>query len=138
MSDQQSWDNYFMGMVIEWPVSFSIKDMQRFAILSGDYNPIHIDSSFAKAKGFDAPLVYGLLLSSQMSRLIGQQLPDKNAILTSIQMDFLKPGFPNDQLIFKACLTNKSESVFALEFKCEILRGDATLCRGVVGAIWRP
>jgi 3-hydroxybutyryl-CoA dehydratase len=138
MSNIKMWSHYVEGLHIEWPFSFSIENMKSFAKLSSDYNPIHIDAEFAKAKGFEKPLVYGLLLSSQMSRLIGQELPDKNAILTDIQMDFVFPCFPDDQLIFRAELINKSEATYALEFKCHISKDGKTMCSGMVNAIWRP
>ena len=124
-------------MHLEWPFSFSIDHMQAFTELSKDYNPIHSDFNFAKSKGFDAPLIHGLLLSSQMSRLIGQELPDQNAILTGIQMDFMQPSFPDDELIFQADLITKSDSTYSLEFKCLISRDKKILCRGLVSAIWR-
>ena len=124
-------------MHIEWHFSFGLSDMDEFAKLSGDYNPVHTDPNFAKDKGFDGVLVYGLLLSSQMSRLIGQELPDQNAILTSIQMDFIFPCHPCDCLIFCADLIHKSDATNTLEFKCHISRGEKILCKGLVGAIWR-
>jgi len=132
------WNQYAEGLHIEWPFSFSMENMKSFAKLSSDFNPIHTDADFAKSKGYEFPLVYGLLLSSQMSRLIGQELPDKNAILTGVQMDFMLPCFPDDKLIFGADLINKSEATHALEFKCRIFRDGAVLCRGTVNAVWRP
>ena len=138
MANLQTWNKYYEGMKSEWAFSFSIKDMLTFAKLSGDYNPIHQDSDFAKSKGFDSPLIYGLLLSSQMSRLIGQELPDKNAVLTGIQIDFMKPSYPGDKLIFKADLIIKSDSTHALEFKCNISRDQKILCSGIVKALWLP
>lgn len=131
------WEQYIEGLHIEWLFSFSMANMQSFAKLSNDYNPIHTDAEFAKSKGFEFPLVYGLLLSSQMSRLIGQELPDKNSILTGIQMNFILPCFPDDQLLFGADLINKSESTHAIDFKCFISKNGKTLCRGMVNAIWR-
>ena len=138
MPNLETWNKYVEGMKIEWPFSFSMEDMLTFAKLSGDYNPIHLDSDFAKSKGFDSPIIYGLLLSSQMSRLIGQELPDKNAVLTGIQIDFIKPSYPGDKLIFEANLITKSDSTNALEFKCNILRDQKTLCRATVKAVWLP
>tara|TARA_B100000900_G_C20499856_1_gene683258 strand:+ start:125 stop:541 length:417 start_codon:yes stop_codon:yes gene_type:complete len=138
MSNKELWSKYTEGLHIEWPFSFSKKDLQLFSDLSNDFNPIHLETDFAKSKGFKAPLVHGLLLSSQMSRLIGQELPDNNAILTSIKMDFILPCFPEDKLIFEADLTNKSEATYSLEFKCNIEMNGETLCRGMVSAIWRP
>lgn len=133
-----NWSSYIEGMELKWLFSFSIEQMEIFAKLSGDYNPVHTDLSFAKAKGFRAPIIYGLLLSSQMSRLVGQELPDTHTILTGIQMDFVSPGFAGDDLEFVAQLVMKSDSTRALEFKCLITRSSQTLCRGKVSALWRP
>ena len=125
-------------MHIKWRFSFSSDDMKSFAKLSGDYNPIHIDDEFAKSKGFAGVLIYGLLLSTQISRLVGQELPDKNAILTGIQLDFFQPAFLGNELDFLAELSLISEATQSLEFKCKINHGDKNLCRGRVFAIWRP
>ena len=99
-----SWDRYFEGMHFKWEFLFTNQDMQIFEALSGDHNPIHNDVDFAKSKGFDRPIIYGCLLSSQISRLIGQELPDSHSILTSIKMDFLQPGFPSEKLIKNSSL----------------------------------
>lgn len=138
MSSINSWDEYFKEMKIEWPFSFSKKEMSIFAKLSGDYNPIHLNNDFARLKGFDTTIIYGLLLSTQMSRLIGQELPDKNAILTSIKVDFIKPCYPEDKLFFSATLLTKSESTKGLEFDCNISLNHKTLCKGKLEAIWKP
>jgi acyl dehydratase len=132
------WEKYVEGLRFAWQFSFSTEDMKTFAKLSNDWNPMHTDPEFAKTKGFDRPLVYGLLLSSQISRLIGQELPDKNAILTGMQMDFIRPCHPGDQLSFSSILIRKSESVYGLEFKCRIKKNEETACRGIANAIWRP
>ena len=133
-----SWDAYAEGMQRHWNFGFSREDMQSFEYLSGDHNPIHTDPAFAKVKGFDAPLVYGLLLGSQLSRLIGQELPDNHAILTGITMNFINPAFENEDLDFNAELVMKSDAAHALSFKCRITRAGKTLCRATADAVWRP
>lgn len=138
MTKSQAWKQYFEGMRVEWPFTFSLNEVLLFSKLSGDYNPVHLDNEFAQSKGFDSLITYGLLLATQMSRLIGQELPDKNVIMTGIQMDFMKPSFPEDRLFFSADLINKSDSTFSLEFKCDILRDQEKLCRGKVKALWIP
>tara|TARA_B100000787_G_C16163709_1_gene282770 strand:- start:87 stop:503 length:417 start_codon:yes stop_codon:yes gene_type:complete len=137
MSNLVSWNNYKEGLHIEWSFSFSMEDIISFAKLSNDHNPIHVDANFAKSKGFKAPLVYGLLLSTQMSRLIGQELPDSNCMLTGVQMNFLSPVFPDEKLIFEATLNHKSDSTHALEFDCDISKEGKKLCRGKVSALWK-
>ena len=137
MTSNCGWGRYFLGMHIEWPFSFSEEQLNIFAQLSGDFNPIHHDANFAKDKGFPGPLIYGILLSSQASRLIGQELPDKNLILTSISLDFMNPAFPGDELIFSADLIAKSDALNFLEFSIRVLNGEKAACRGKVTAVWR-
>lgn len=131
------WDAYSEGLQRGWDFRFSREDMRAFEQLSGDHNPLHTDAAFAKAKGFDAPLVFGLLLASQLSRLIGQELPDNHAILTDITMNFVSPAFADDDLRFNAELVTKSDAAHALGFKCHITRAGKTLCRGTANAVWR-
>ncbi len=138
MSNLKNWNQYEEGLHVEWPFYFSMEQINFFAELSGDHHPIHTDTEYAKSKGFKAPLVYGLLLATQISRLIGQELPDKNAMLISVQMDFILPCYPEDKLTFGADLINKSDATHSLEFKCCILMGRKTMCRGLVSAVWRP
>ena len=133
----QAWDQYFVGLQLGWSFSVSDEDMCIYGKLIGDFNPVHTDAKFAKGKGFDAPLIYGMLLSGQMSRLIGQELPDKHCILTSVRIDFLQPGYAGDMLRFDAELVTKSDSSGGLEFKCRITRDDKVLCRGKAMAVWR-
>jgi acyl dehydratase len=132
-----AWSDYEEGLKFSWNFSFCESDLVTFSVLSGDYSPLHLNSSFAKSKGFDAPLIHGLLLSTQMSRLIGQELPDNNAILTGLQIDFMQPCFSGDKLRFESEITLKSDSTSSLEFKCFISKQGIDLCKGRVNGLWR-
>jgi 3-hydroxybutyryl-CoA dehydratase len=44
--------------------TFTDDDVIRFAKISRDYNPIHFDARFAKARNFSAPICHGLLAAS--------------------------------------------------------------------------
>lgn len=132
-----AWDSYSEGMVIAWAFSFSSEDMKAFEKMSKDHNPIHSSSEFAQSKGFNGPLVYGLLLATQVSRLIGQELPDTHAILAGLNLDFMSPAFVDEELRFEGTLVNKSDATFSLGFKCRITRAGKSLCRGTASAVWR-
>ncbi|WP_454188770.1 MaoC family dehydratase [Pseudomonas sp. ADAK2 TE3594] len=51
---------------------FSQEDIQRFAQISRDYNPVHCDARFAEARRFKAPVSHGLLTTSLMTENGGQ------------------------------------------------------------------
>ncbi len=47
-------------------------DLVRFAQISRDYNPVHFDDRFAKARNFAGPICHGLLAASLVTELGGQ------------------------------------------------------------------
>jgi len=51
----------------------TLEDMSSFSIISGDYNPLHIDNKFAIDKGFEGVVVYGGLIIAKISKLIGMK-----------------------------------------------------------------
>ena len=52
--------------------TFTDDDVALFAKISGDYNPIHFDARFAKARNFSAPICHGLLAASLVTEIGGQ------------------------------------------------------------------
>ena len=138
MTKNPTWEYaYLEGLEFEWDFFYSKKDMNSFGNLIKDKNPLHTDSKFAKSKGFEDSVVYGLLIASQTSRLIGEELPDKNSILTGLTIDFSQPSYIEQNLTFKAKLIFKSDSTKALEFQYRILNKDQLVCKGKVKSIWK-
>ena len=52
--------------------TFSEDDVMLFARISGDYNPVHFDTRFARARNFSAPICHGLLSASLATEIGGQ------------------------------------------------------------------
>ena len=52
--------------------TFTDDDVTLFAQISRDYNPIHFDARFAKARNFSAPICHGLLVASLATEIGGQ------------------------------------------------------------------
>ncbi len=132
------WERYVVGMRIGWAFAIGVDDMTAFRRLSGDQNPLHTNPEFARSKGFNAPVVYGLLLASQISRLVGQELPDSHAMLVGLAMNFASPAFVGNELGFDAELVTRSDATYSLSFKCRVTRADMILARGTADAVWRP
>ena len=51
---------------------FKGDDVIRFAQISRDYNPVHFDARFAKARNLPAPICHGLLVASLATEIGGQ------------------------------------------------------------------
>ena len=52
--------------------TFTDDDVIRFAQISRDYNPVHFDARFAKARNLPAPICHGLLVASLATEIGGQ------------------------------------------------------------------
>lgn len=86
------------GVTHEFEVLLTEQHMQQFLNISGDINPMHIDTEFAMSRQMNGRVVYGMLTSSFYSTLIGVYMPGKYALLHSIDIQFLKPVYIGDIL----------------------------------------
>ena len=96
-----------IGDSVSLKKSIQEKDVEAFARLTGDTNPLHMDESFAKKTKFGARVSHGMLTSSFVSTLIGMNLPGRGSVLTNISLDFKKPVFIGDTLIASIEVTKK-------------------------------
>jgi len=71
--------------------TFSNREVQAFAELSGDSNPIHISPSAAQAAGFPSTIAHGVLGAGEVSRILGMDEPGNGTILKHLNLSFLKP-----------------------------------------------
>ncbi|SNT31984.1 3-hydroxybutyryl-CoA dehydratase [[Luteovulum] sphaeroides subsp. megalophilum] len=78
-------------MTIAFDFTVTTDRMEAFRSISGDDNPIHFDTSFARDRGFDGPIVYGGLLIAEVSRLLGTALPGHGCVWQSLTMKFRRP-----------------------------------------------
>jgi 3-oxoacyl-[acyl-carrier protein] reductase len=82
-------------------------DVDRFAGLTGDDNPLHVNSEFARQTTFKEPVVHGMLAGSLVSTLIGTQLPGPGALWVKQEFRFLGPVRVNDNLNVKVVVIAK-------------------------------
>jgi len=71
--------------------TFSEKDVFRFADLSLDSNPLHLDEEFGRTSIFGHRVVHGMLVASLFSGLIGMELPGKGSIYLGQSLSFKNP-----------------------------------------------
>jgi len=72
---------------------FSQAEVDRFAEVTGDRNPLHSDPAFAANTVFKRPIMHGFLGASVFSRLLGMHFPGAGTIYLSQELQFKKPMF---------------------------------------------
>jgi len=72
------------------------RDIELFAEISTDRNPVHLDENYAKETIFKGRIAHGMLTAGLISAVIGEQLPGHGTIYLGQSLSFLAPVRPGD------------------------------------------
>jgi HAD superfamily hydrolase (TIGR01459 family) len=80
-----------LGWAAETVRHVEAADIDAFAKVSGDYNPIHVDEEFAATTVFKSRIAHGMLSGAYISALMASRLPGKGSVYLSQTLRFLRP-----------------------------------------------
>jgi len=121
-----------VGFQAEFYWSPRAEDVNLFAALSGDANPLHMDVKYAKDHGFDGQVVHGFLLGAQISGLIGMLVPGRRCLLVDEKLSFPKPVYIGDQLLIAGTVKTVHADLELIELKVSVKKSKTTVMRGQV------
>ena len=70
--------------------------VREFARISGDNNPLHLSDAYAEGTRFGKRIAHGILVSGQISRVIGTILPGEGTVYLSQSLHFKRPVYVGD------------------------------------------
>jgi len=121
----------------QFSVSREVTDelIRRFAEVSGDYNPIHLDEEFARATRFGKRIAHGMLTASFISGVLGYELSVRKVVYLGQTLKFRAPVFIGDTITTTATVKRLREDkpIVTIETICTnqqgetVLEGEATL-----------
>ena len=96
------------GTIFTHRFRFSQDDVVRFAAVSGDDNPLHLDEEFAAKTIFKRPIMHGFLGGSIFSKVIGTLFPGAGSIYLKQSLEFMRPMFVDTdyEAVFTIMTTN--------------------------------
>lgn len=92
-----------VGGIFKHTFSFSQAEVNAFAELVGDKNPLHWDESYAAQTTFKKPIIHGFLGASIFSKVLGTIFPGEGTIYLAQEMKFLRPMYVN--IVYEAVFT---------------------------------
>jgi len=95
------------------------KDIQVFAIMSGDINPAHVDIEYAKSDMFHEIIGHGMWGGALISTVLGTQLPGPGTIYVGQTLRFKKPVAVGDTLTVTVTAAEKKPEKNRVIFACE-------------------
>lgn len=85
------------GSTFKTTFSYSQEDVNRFAEISGDKNPIHLDKEFAAKSIFKRRIIHGYLGTSIFSKVFAMDFPGEGTIYLKQDLKFMKPMFSDTE-----------------------------------------
>lgn len=98
-----------VGMTHQTEHVITEKDIELFAEVSGDRNPLHMDEEFAKQTPFGQRIAHGALTASYISGILGNDLPGPGSIFVGLNMRFRRPVLIGSLVIVKVEVTEMRE-----------------------------
>ncbi|MCD6068811.1 MAG: acyl dehydratase [Bacteroidetes bacterium] len=94
---------------------FSQDEVNRFAEVTGDKNPVHTDAEYAAKTMFKKPIMHGMLSASLFSKVFGTLFPGEGTIYLKQTLNFLKPMYVETdytaEFIVKEVIKDKNRAV---------------------------
>jgi len=88
-----------MGMVRHLRKTVTDEDIEMFAKVSTDRNPVHLDDDYANDTIFEGRIAHGMLTAGLISAVIGEQLPGHGTVYMGQSLKFLGPVRPGDTVL---------------------------------------
>jgi len=101
------WDDYKVGDSAKFTKKITEEDVMKFAEVSGDYNPIHVNPEFAKTQMFGKQVAHGIISAGLISAVMGVELFGPGILYGEQTVRFIKPVFFDDTLTAVATVKEK-------------------------------
>jgi len=106
MAPEHRWK---LGDSVQLTKTFDDAEIEKFAALTGDRNPLHMDEAFAARTRFKRRIAQGILSASLISTCIGMRLPGTGAIYLDQTLRFVKPVYVGDTVTLTATVSHIRE-----------------------------
>lgn len=121
-----------IGMIRSLRKVVTDEDIELFAQVSTDHNPVHLDDAYAQDTIFEGRIAHGMLTAGLISAVIGEQLPGHGTVYLGQSLKFLAPVRPGDEVLAEVEVTDidHAKRRVALDTRClvngtKVLMGEA-------------
>ena len=120
------WTPPAVGQRGTWTRTFSIDDVEAFARLTGDRNPLHFDADFAARTAPGARIVHGGLTTGLFNALVAEVLPGPGSVFLHQEWDYPAPVYIGDTVTAEAEVVAARADKPITTLRCVARRADGT------------
>ncbi len=123
-------DQLTIGQSAERMHTVTEADIQAFAEVSGDFNPVHLDPVFAETTQFKGRIAHGMLSAAYISATIAGDLPGSGSIYLSQSLSFRRPVRIGDVVTTRVSITAIDADKARVTLKTECVVNAKTVIEG--------
>ena len=106
------------------------RDIELFAEVSTDHNPVHLDDAYAQDTIFGGRIAHGMLTAGLISAVIGEQLPGHGTVYLGQTLKFMAPVRPGDAVEAIVEVLSIDYARRRVQLKTEARVGDTVVLKG--------
>jgi 3-oxoacyl-[acyl-carrier protein] reductase len=136
--DFADFDKIQPGYETSFSKTIAAEDLESFARLSGDRNPLHMNDEFAARTHFQRRVVHGMLLASYVSAMVGMHCPGPGALWAQQSFRWQAAAFIGDTIVITLKVKHKSMGSRTLTLEVKTVNQDGKLLmegEGTVAAL---
>ncbi|PRY23630.1 3-hydroxybutyryl-CoA dehydratase [Aliiruegeria haliotis] len=119
-----------IGMKRDLTKLITDEDIEKFAEVSTDRNPVHLDEEYAKETMFQGRIAHGMLTAGLISAVIGEQLPGHGTVYLGQTLKFMAPVRPGDIVLVEVEVAEIDHKKRRVKLFTEAKIGDQVVLRG--------
>lgn len=119
-----------IGMTRSLAKTIGDREIEMFAELSTDHNPVHLDDAYARDTIFQGRIAHGMLTAGLISAVIGEQLPGHGTVYLGQSLKFMAPVRPGDRVEAQVTVTTIDYSRRRVTLDCQCRVGDTVVLKG--------
>jgi acyl dehydratase len=105
-----TFDEINVGDTADYSRLVTTREVELFAAVSGDHNPVHLDPEYAATTQFGECIAHGMLTGAFISAAIAMELPGPGTIYLGQTLQFRSPVTLGDTLTVALEVTDKHAS----------------------------
>jgi phosphotransacetylase/acyl dehydratase len=117
--ENRTFDELQVGETATLARTLTHKDIELFAIMSGDVNPAHVDEAFAQSDMFHKIIAHGMWGGALISTVLGTQLPGPGAIYLGQSLRFRRPVGLGDTITVTVKVLRKDAEKHRVTLECQ-------------------
>ena len=121
-----TWEPPAIGATATWSRTFTAEDVEAFATITGDRNPLHFDPAFASRTRVQRLVVQGGLTTGLFNALVAERLPGPGSVFLHQEWDYPAPVYIGDTVTAEAEVIEARADKPITRLRCIARRDDGT------------